>query len=43
MSVDMGGSLITFLVLFPTALGVSYLFFYIKRELAIKAKRNKEA
>ncbi len=42
MSLDIGGSITTFLILFPAALAVFYVFFYLKKRVFSKNK-NKEA
>jgi len=41
--IDMGGSLTTFLVLFPTALGISYIFFYIRRGVRVREWKRRQA
>ncbi len=36
--IDVGASVATFCILFPIAIGVSYIFFYIKKSILKRKK-----
>jgi len=41
--IDVGGSIATFVILFPILLGISGVFFYIRREIKIKEWKRRQA